>query len=79
MWNRLRNLAVLMADLVVALIVLGLYAVYIGISSFIMTQVINDLRLDTYIDFSTGFGIVSLVLLLVWVPIWLMREKRLRR
>jgi hypothetical protein len=68
-----------MVDIVVALIVLGLCAGYISISSFIVTQVINDLRLDTYIDFSTGFGIVSLVLLLVWAPIWLMRERRLRR
>jgi len=79
MYDRMKRLILNGLHLVVALIVLGLYAVYIGISSFIMTQVINDLRLDTYVDFSTGFGIVSLVLLLVWVPIWLMRERRLRR
>jgi len=79
MWNRLRKLAHLMVDVVISLVILGFCGAYIGISSFIVTQVINDLRLDTYIDFSTGFGIISLVLLLVWAPIWLMRERRLHR
>jgi len=79
MWNRLRNMAALLMDAVVAFFVIVVIAGYIGISSFIMTSVVNDLRLDTYIDFDTGFGIVSLVLFLVWVPIWLLRESGRRR
>jgi hypothetical protein len=41
-----------------------------------MTEVINDLRLDTYITLETGFGIVMLVLFLGWGPVWLMRSLR---
>ena len=72
-------MAALLMDAVVAFFVIVVIAGYIGISSFIMTSVVNDLRLDTYIDFDTGFGIVSLVLFLVWVPIWLLRESGRRR
>jgi len=78
MYDRIRNLLHLMMDLLVALVVLGLGIAYIGICSFIMTQVINDLRLDTYVDFGTGFGIVNLVLFLGWVPVWLLRAQQER-
>ena len=44
------------------------------INSLIMTRVINDLRLDTYITFDTGMGIVMLILLLGWAPVWLWKS-----
>jgi hypothetical protein len=79
MWNRLRNVALLLIDAVVALVVIVLCIAYVGICSLITASVVNDLRLDTYIDFDTGFGIVSLVLLLVWIPVWGLREIGRRR
>jgi hypothetical protein len=52
---------------------------YLMINSVIATQVINDLRLDTYVSYETGFGVVVLVLLLGWGPVWLMRSLDERR
>ena len=61
-------------DLVVALILIGAMLAYLMINSIVATQVINDLRLDTYVTYETGFGVVLLVLLLGWGPVWLMRS-----
>lgn len=61
-------------DLVLALVLVGAMLAYLMINSIVVTQVINDLRLDTYITYETGFGVVLLVLLLGWGPVWLMRS-----
>ena len=61
-------------DLVLALVLVGAMLAYLMINSVVVTQVINDLRLDTYITYETGFGVVLLVLLLGWGPVWLMRS-----
>ena len=66
-------------DLVLALILVGAMLAYLMINSVVMTQVINDLRLDTYVTYETGFGVVLLVLLLGWGPVWLMRSLDDRR
>jgi len=79
MWNRAKEVLNQCLNVLLAFIlVLGCIA-YVGINSVIMTSVINDLRLDTYVDYSTGSGIVLLVLLLGWGPVWLMRSLRERR
>jgi hypothetical protein len=59
--------------MVVALVFVGVTFLYVGVSSFIMTRVINDLRLDTYVGIDTGMGIIMLILLLVWGPLVLLR------
>jgi hypothetical protein len=61
-------------DLVIALVLVGAMFAYLMINSVVVTQVINDLRLDTYVTYETGFGVVLLVLLLGWGPVWLMRS-----
>jgi NADH:ubiquinone oxidoreductase subunit 3 (subunit A) len=58
-------------DLVVALVLVGAMLAYLMINTVVATHLINDLRLDTY---ETGFGVVLLVLLLGWGPVWLMRS-----
>ena len=65
--------------MVLAMILVGACGAYVIISSLIMTRVINDLRLDTYVTFDTGMGIVMLVLLLGWGPLWINRSLRDRR
>ena len=74
MYERMKVFLRRCVDLVVAFILIGAMLAYLMINSVITTQVINDLRLDTYVTYETGFGVVLLVLLLGWGPIWLMRS-----
>jgi uncharacterized membrane protein len=74
MWKqmneRLAAAARHMVNLLVACTILICIGIYFMVSSVITVAVINDLRLDTYLDVETGFGIVMLVYLLGWVPHW---------
>jgi hypothetical protein len=79
MYERMKAFLRRCVDLVVALILIGAMLAYLMINSVITTQVINDLRLDTYVTYETGFGVVLLVLLLGWGPVWLMRSLDDRR
>ena len=60
----------------VHLIVNGLLGVtgmlYGCISGVLLTRVINDFRLDTYLGVETGLSIILLVVMMVYIPIWLM-------
>ena len=79
MYERMKAFLRRCVDLVVAFILIGAMLAYLMINSVIATQVINDLRLDTYVSYETGFGVVVLVLLLGWGPVWLMRSLDDRR
>ena len=74
MYERMKAFLHHCVNVVLAVVLLGGCASYLLISSVVMTSVINDLRLDTYVGLPTGFGIVILVLLLGWGPVWLMRS-----
>ncbi len=74
MYERMRGFLRRCVDVVVAIILLAAMGAYLLINSVIATQVINDLRLDTYVSYETGFGVVLLVLFLGWGPVWLMRR-----
>jgi hypothetical protein len=63
-------------NVVLAMVLVGACGAYIIINSLIMTRVINDLRLDTYVAFDTGMGIVMMILLLGWGPVWISRSLR---
>ena len=79
MWNRAKQILNYCMDALLALILLAGCVAYIGINTVLMTSVINDLRLDTYMTHDTGLSIVLLVLLLGWAPVWLIRSFRDRR
>jgi hypothetical protein len=79
MYERMKAFLRRCVDLVVAFILIGAMLAYLMINSVIATQVINELRLDTYVSYETGFGVVVLVLLLGWGPVWLMRSLDERR
>ena len=64
---------------VVAIVLVAALGSYVIINSVIMTRVINDLQLDTYVGVDTGFGVVMLILLLGWGPVWLSRSLERRR
>jgi len=66
-------------NVVLAVILVGAMGAYVVINSIIMTRVINDLQLDAYVTYDTGFGVVMLILLLGWGPVWLSRSLERRR
>jgi hypothetical protein len=74
MYERMKAFLYHCINVVVAIILLGACCAYVLINSVIMTRVINDLRLDTYVGVDTGLGVVMLILLLGWAPVWLMRS-----
>ena len=74
MYERMKALLRRCVDLIVAMTLVSAMLAYLMINSLIATKVINDLRLDTYVNYETGFGVVMLVLLLGWGPVWLMRS-----
>ena len=74
--DRLKNLLRHFLNVVVAMILMVGIMCYGGIKTLMITQVINELRLDTYVTYQTGLGIVMLVLLLGWGPVWLMHALR---
>ena len=73
MYERMKRFLMRCVDVLLAIILLGAMGSYVIINSILMTQVVNDLRLDTYVTYDTGFGIVMLILLLGWGPVWLTR------
>jgi len=76
MWNKAKKLLGQFLNLLLAVILVLACISYVVINSILATQVINGLRLDTYVGLETGLGIVMLVLLLGWGPVWLMRSFR---
>ena len=74
MWNRAKKVLHQFLNILLATILLLACISYVGINSILFTEVINDLRLDTYVGLDTGFGLTLLVLLLGWGPVWLMRS-----
>jgi len=78
MYERMKAFLYHCINIVIAVILLGGFVGYVGISAVITTAVLNDLRLDTYMEVQTGVGIVLLVLLLGWGPVLLLRNDRRR-
>jgi len=79
MYERMKAFLHQCISVVLAIILVGAMGAYVVINSVIMTRVINDLQLDTYVTYDTGFGVVMLILLLGWGPVWLSRSLRDRR
>ena len=74
MWNKVKGFlsrGINMLTGVIMALLLVAYGLYAGV---VMTLVLNDLRLDTYVGYSTGAQLVLLVFLLVWVPYWGVRK-----
>ena len=79
MYDRMKRFLMRCIDLFLLLVLLGAMGAYVVVNSVLMTSVVNDLRLDTYVTYDTGFGIVMLILLLGWGPVWLSRSLSKRR
>jgi len=79
MFERIKKILSGALEIVAALIVFGAAVAYIGLTAIMTATVINEIRLDTYIDYTTGAEIVMLFFLLVWVPILAVRSLGGRR
>ena len=79
MYEKIKALIHHCMHVVVALVLVTAFGGYVLINSIIMTRVINDLQVDAYVSWDTGFGVVMLILLLGWAPVWLSRSLKTRR
>ena len=79
MFERIKKILGGALGIVAGLVVFGAGVAYIGLGGILSATVINEIRLDTYIDYSTGIEMVVLFFLLVWVPILLVRSVGGRR
>ena len=70
MYDRMKRFLLRCIDVLMLMLLVAASGAYLVITSVIMTSVVNDLRLDTYITYETGFGIIMLVFLLGWAPVW---------
>lgn len=72
MYDRMKRLLLNGLHLIAAAL-LGLTGMLYGcIGGVLLTRIINDLRLDTYLGVETGLSIILLLVMVVYVPIWLM-------
>ena len=76
MYDRMKTFLYHCFNMLVALIGIAACVAYIGITSILVSNVINDLRLDTYVGIETGFGIVLTLFFTVWVPLHFMLRYR---
>ena len=74
MYDRMKRFLLACIDVVMVLIAVGAMGGYVAVNSVIVTSVLNDLRLDTYITYETGLGVVMLILLLGWGPVWVYKS-----
>ena len=74
MWNKIKNLLNRGLNVVAAIFLVGLGWLYILMNGVIVTSIINDLRLDTYVNYQTGVAIVLLICLLGWGPLYIMKN-----
>ena len=74
MYERMKRFLMRCVDVLMVLVLLGAMGAYVVINSVIVTSVLNDLRLDTYVTYETGLGVVMLILLLGWGPVWLYKS-----
>ncbi len=74
MYERMKAFLYHCINVVLTVVLIAAMGAYVVINSVLMTRVINDLQLDTYVGIDTGLGLVMLILLLGWGPVWLMRS-----
>lgn len=74
MWNKVKGFLIRGINMLTgALLGIGVIA-YVLYTGVVATLVLNDLRVDTYVEYGTGAQLVLLVFLIVWVPLWAVRK-----
>jgi hypothetical protein len=74
MLNRLRTLLIKAVDVTAVILAICVVMVHIVFAGIITTAVVNAWRLDSYIDPITGVGMVLLLFMVVWLPLWMIKR-----
>jgi len=70
MYERMKRLLMSGLHLVAAILMTVVIGIYAGINAVMITRVLNDWRLDTYMGVETGLNILLLLVMLVYIPAW---------
>lgn len=70
MYERMKRLLMSGLHLVAAMLMTAVIGIYAGINAIMITRVLNDWRLDTYMGVETGLNILLLLVMLVYIPAW---------
>ncbi len=70
MYERMKSLLMTGLHLVAAVLITVVIGIYAGINAMMITRVLNDWRLDTYMGVDTGLHILLLLVMLVYIPAW---------
>jgi hypothetical protein len=68
MYDRMKSFLERCLSAVVVIVVLLLAVIYLLLNGVLITNVVNELMLGTYISTMTGFRIATLIWSLGWVP-----------
>jgi hypothetical protein len=68
MYDRMKRLLYSMLNVLATALILMVAGIYATINGFLITTIMNDLRLDTYLGLDTGLAITLAVVMMVYVP-----------
>lgn len=68
MYDRMKRLLYSMLNVLASMLIITVAAVYATINGFLITTIMNDLRLDTYLGLDTGIAITLAVVMMVYIP-----------
>lgn len=72
MYERMKRMLHSMLNVLAAALIFMLMAVYATVNGVLVTMIINDLRLDTYLASDTGVAIVLALVMMVYLPIYVL-------
>ena len=75
MLDKLKTVLRKAVDLIAVILAICVVMAHIVIAGIITTAVVNVWRLDSYIDPITGVGMVVLLFMVVWVPLWVIKRR----
>ena len=70
--DKVRQTGQRLAELMVALTTIAVVAGFAGSHPLTVSQIVNALRVDSYISVGIGVEMVFLLFTLVWVPVWML-------
>ena len=70
--DKVRQTGQRLAELMVALTTIAVVAGFAVSQGLMLSQIVNALRVDSYISVGIGVEMVFLLFTLVWVPAWML-------
>jgi len=74
MLDKLKTVLRKAVDVIAVILAICVVMVHIVFAGIITTAVVNTWRLDSYIDPITGVGMVVLLFMVVWIPLWVIKR-----